>query len=260
MNIQDYTYKVLIPKTGGAPLMTPALWEGAHYYGYSKALTMAEYDEAYAEITLPYDIVRVGSDGMERNAYIALGMASLGENLTCDMGLGNWGKGWFLCFGGLATLDEKGRPTVIPQDHLIPAEANKVKLYVKNDASGDTVDQAKMVIYAQFYKDSKYLSEDEFTHMVKKPKNGWNRFYRFASLLHNADENDVNTWNSLTDGTRMLGTKFGNAKLHITGTSTYVDWGFYSSLMANLWAIAYPVHASFRAMTVTGEIFDIDNS
>lgn len=259
MEKQGNNYTVLIPQ-GGAPLLTPAVWEGAHYYAYSKDLTMAQYDEAYAEITLPYSLTRVGSDGTVRNAYIALGMASLGENLTCDMGLGNWGNGWFLCFGGLATLDEQGHPTVIPQDHLIPAGTDKVKLYVKNDTSGDVGNKAKMVIYAQFYKGSSYLGEDEFVHLVTKPQNGWNRFYRFASLLHDAKQNDPSTWNSFTDGTQMLGIKFGNVKLHITGTTTYVDWGYCSSLVSNLWAVGYPDHASFRAMSVTGEIFDIDNS
>ena len=83
---------------------------GGYYYAYSKELSTATYTEVFTNVVLPTRLKQTAA--ISRNAYIAFGIRCK-EAFGVDMGLGNFGQGWFPCYYDCKpyaeTIDENGK-------------------------------------------------------------------------------------------------------------------------------------------------------
>lgn len=250
----DYT---MVKPQEGTPLIGANNVErnhGAHYYAFSKEVDFKQYTEVMANILLPTDIVWSGG-GKTRNAYISLGIADWNGSFlhSCDMGLQNiGGAGWRLCYGGTVN------PGTSPLGPIFPRETVRVILIAKNDSTYISSTLSRMILYAQCLdKNNNPITQSDGKNFIyctfEVEHHNWNRYYRFVSFLHNGD-------NSLTDGTRMMGTQLSSLGMYNAKTGTYESWGIPTSFLENCWIVGYP-HGSFSdgSTTATSETFNINN-
>ena len=214
--------------------------KGGYYYAFSKELSTKTYTEVFANIVLPTRFNRTAA--VPRNAYIAFGIRAK-NGYGVDLGLANTGRGWYPCY-----FDTLGIYDDFP-DYVAPSNATNAGIVVK------PIDEKHVHMYIQFQDiNGKNVGKTfDQTISVETRPGGWNRYYRFASMI--VGENDPN---NVSDETYMVGGKFTN--MGIYNGNTYIPWGITgsSSLCEVAWSEEFP-KAQVLNSTAHGEEFRIDH-
>lgn len=215
--------------------------KGGYFYAYSTNLSTKTYTEVFANIVLPTKLKLTAA--MPRNAYLCLGIH--GDSYGVDIGLGNQGNGWCPFYQDLKDLTKGG----LFGDYVAPSTATNA-IVVAKPVSSDFVH-----LYVQFQDANGRNVGKTFdsTLKVAERRNGWNRYYRFASLI----PRDNNAVSNNSDETYMIGAKFTNTGIY--NGSSYVRWGTTGSpsLCEVAWVELFP-KAKLVNNTATGEEVRID--
>lgn len=227
---------------------------GGYYYAYSKELSTATYTEVFTNVVLPTRLKQTAA--ISRNAYIAFGIRCK-EAFGVDMGLGNFGQGWFPCYYDCKpyaeTIDENGKKKELHysqyfKEFTAPSNATNAGIVIK------PISNTKVHMYIQFQDaNGKNVGQTFDRDLDVARRSGWNRYYRFASLIP-SDSSPSND----SDETYMLGGKFTNTGIY--NGKTYVPWGITgsSSLCEVAWVETFP-KAQLANITSSGEEFKIDH-
>lgn len=246
-------YTMLKP-TNGRPIFE-SYDRGAHYYAYGPSNCVSKYKKISGTIILPSSIRLVGT-GNGRNAFISLGLATIGDQ-GIDIGLrnrgldggGNSGYGWHpYCIEVKADVGHyydgmRNSSFPVKADHRAPSTAKKAKFEIEPSTDGRSIRFALTWLDGNNNPVGKAFNET--IGMAKAYR--WENFLRFASLV---------PWPSTTatnDSTYMLGGEFANLKI---GNE---NWGISTAQVSNAWIINHPKCQLPDGYWATGEQFRIDH-
>ena len=199
------------------------VWEGyetrvgAHYYAYSPYIT--GYSKVTSYINLPYSL---NTNGGKRNAYISFGV--LGLYGSIDTGIMNSGVGWLPYY-----YDIKNKKFGTFKEFYAPEGTEVIGIEIE-------VTSSRKILFSLSFRRSNlfilksFSTELDASHiLVYENSKVKNRFYRFASLVPNEEDNQ-------NDGTKMIGGKFTG--LTIVKDNIGQEWGISGDNIVDAWLVS----------------------
>ena len=198
---------------------------GAHYYAYSPYTT--GYSRVTTYVKLPKKLFTKGGS---RKAYISFGVG--GSSGSIDMGIMNSGNGWYPYHYDVNKTEFKAY-----KNYFEPYGTEFVALDLE-------IIPERIIIFAVSFRDSNNDVMSFFSVRIDAShtliyENGRvkNRFYRFASLIPEGEDNQ-------NDGTYMIGGQFTN--LVIVRNNFGYDWGIAGEDIDVAWKVSTKrIHFSY---------------